>query len=92
MPFAPLNGQLHCSDSNRVSSVCSFVCNEGYELRGTERVDCQSGGTWSSTFPTCHQSKAFFANDVFNHRFENGKKILKNNMMKTHSGASLILK
>ena len=58
MPPAPLNGRFRCTDSNRVSSVCRFACEEGYELRGSTRVECEPHGFWSNRFPICQQSEA----------------------------------
>ena len=33
--------------------TCSFTCNAGYELAGSDTRTCQSDGRWSGTVTTC---------------------------------------
>ena len=51
------NGLLNCSlGDDGVSSyedICSFTCNTGYELIGSEIWFCQSDGSWSSSNSSC---------------------------------------
>ena len=35
--------------------TCSFSCDDGYELTGSENRTCQSDQTWSGTEPMCLQ-------------------------------------
>ena len=48
----PVNGMINCSlgDDNLTSykDICSFTCNTGYELIGSDTRTCQSNGSWSS--------------------------------------------
>ena len=47
---------MNCSlgDDGALSykDTCSFICNTGYELTGTERT-CQSDGSWSGSPVSC---------------------------------------
>jgi len=33
--------------------TCSFICNTGYELTGSDNRTCQSDGSWSGTETVC---------------------------------------
>ena len=48
-----MNGKLVCSlGDDRIHSyedTCSFTCNTGYELIGSDTRTCQSDGTWSGS-------------------------------------------
>ena len=53
----PVNGIMSCS-SGRVGvgyegDTCSFTCNIGYELTGSDSRTCQSNGNWSGTEAMC---------------------------------------
>ena len=55
----PANGNASCSYS-RVGVVykgdtCSFTCNTGYELTGSDTRTCQSDGSWSGTEVVCRK-------------------------------------
>ena len=55
---APANGEITSCNSGRVGvgyerDTCSFTCNTGYELTGSETRTCQSNGRWSGTGTTC---------------------------------------
>ena len=53
----PNNGVLSCSlgDDGAPSyeDTCSFTCNTGYELTGSDTRTCQSDGSWSGSNATC---------------------------------------
>ena len=53
----PNNGVMTCSlGDDRVSSyedTCSFTCNTGYELTGSDSRTCQSDGSWSGSKTMC---------------------------------------
>ena len=53
----PNNGMISCSlGDDGVSSyedICSFTCNTGYELTGSDTRTCQSDGSWSNSNVTC---------------------------------------
>ena len=55
----PDNGNVSCS-SNRVGvgytgDTCSFTCNTGYELIGSDTRTCQSDGSWSGSDSVCRR-------------------------------------
>ncbi|KAJ8384492.1 hypothetical protein AAFF_G00204070 [Aldrovandia affinis] len=55
----PSNGNLVCSYTFEFSSgysygsTCSFSCDEGVDLQGSETLTCNSSGTWTEEMPTC---------------------------------------
>ena len=55
----PLNGVLSCSlGDDRVPSyedTCSFTCNTGYKLTGSDNRTCQSNGNWSGSEVMCRE-------------------------------------
>ena len=52
-----MNGKLVCSlGDDRIHSyedTCSFACNNGYELNGSDTRTCQSDGSWSGSDVEC---------------------------------------
>ena len=55
----PTNGNVTCS-SGRVGvgyegDTCSFTCNTGYELTGSDTRTCQSDRSWSGTDTVCRR-------------------------------------
>jgi len=55
------NGEIAlCSGRERVGyegDTCSFKCNTGYELTGSDTRTCQSDGNWSGTEVICRRGK-----------------------------------
>ena len=55
----PQNGNILCSlGDDEVPSykdTCSFTCNTGYELTGSDTRTCQSDGSWNGTNSTCER-------------------------------------
>ena len=53
----PRNGMINCSlGDDEVPSyedTCSFTCNTGYELTGSDTRTCQSDGRWSGNDAMC---------------------------------------
>ncbi|KAM9358059.1 P-selectin [Symphorus nematophorus] len=57
----PTNGQVSCSPSlsspvstkSPLGVVCTFSCDEGYELQGALSTKCAHPGQWTFTPPTC---------------------------------------
>ena len=37
--------------------TCSFTCNTGYELTGSDTRTCQSDGSWSGSENVCKRGK-----------------------------------
>ena len=55
---APANGEITSCSSGRVGvgyegGTCSFTCNTGYELTGSNTRTCQSDGSWSGSDNVC---------------------------------------
>ena len=50
-----------CSlEDDRVPSyedTCSFTCNTGYELTGSDTRTCQSDGSWSGSDDACRRGR-----------------------------------
>ena len=54
----PANGEITSCSSGRVGvgyegDTCSFTCNTGYELTGSDTWTCQSNGSWNGTYTMC---------------------------------------
>ena len=60
----PNNGMINCSLGDDGVSFyedsCSFTCNTGYELFGSESRTCQSDGSWSGNTTMCNRGKYNF--------------------------------
>ena len=53
------NGMMFCS-SGRIGvgyegDTCSFICNTGYELTGSNTRTCQSDGSWNGSVVICRR-------------------------------------
>ena len=59
----PNNGMVDCSlGDDGVSSyedTCSYTCNTGYELTGSDTRRCQSDGSWSGNDGVCSRGEEF---------------------------------
>ena len=57
----PNNGMISCSLGDdgvpSYEDTCSFTCNTGYELTGSNTRTCQSDGSWSGSDTTCRRSR-----------------------------------
>ena len=52
--MSPVNGHISCSDIILVvSSNCSFSCNEGYQLQGSQNRVCLPSTSWSGYQTEC---------------------------------------
>ena len=55
----PVNGMINCSlgDDGAPSyeDTCSFTCNTGYELTGSDTRTCQNDGSWSGSEASCNK-------------------------------------
>ncbi|KAH9490419.1 hypothetical protein Btru_035137, partial [Bulinus truncatus] len=48
------HGSVRCTKSNLVGSVCSFTCEDNYEMKGFKTSQCLQDETWSSpSRPDC---------------------------------------
>ena len=57
----PNNGMISCSlGDDGVPShedTCSFICNTGYKLIGSDTRICQSNGSWSGSDAMCNRGE-----------------------------------
>ena len=58
----PMNGGVTCTLMNGFGmplygDTCSFTCNTGYELTGSDTRTCQSDGSWSGSDDVCRRGK-----------------------------------
>ena len=57
----PNNGMITCSlgddGVHSYEDTCSFSCNTGYELTGSDIRSCQSNGIWSGVNTYCTNGK-----------------------------------
>ena len=56
------NGEITSCNSVRVGvgyegDTCSFTCNTGYELTGSDTRTCQSDGSWSGSRDVCRKGR-----------------------------------
>ncbi|XP_039097827.1 E-selectin [Hyaena hyaena] len=52
----PANGVMNCSQSSENfpwNKTCAFECEEGFELMGSQHLQCTSSGKWDNEKPTC---------------------------------------
>ena len=61
---APAHGSVNCTNDNFIGSVCTFDCDEGYELVGDDQSECivecteyDCGGYWTRRAPVCRPRK-----------------------------------
>ena len=58
---APSNGMITCSlGDDKVASpgeTCTYTCNNGYELTGSDTRTCQSDGRWSGNNGVCSRGE-----------------------------------
>ena len=55
--LAPSNGSINCSSNNqtlRFKDYCTFQCNDGYELQGSEVRQCEASGEWNGSRTQCN--------------------------------------
>lgn len=48
----PRNGHKSSNDMV-VETVVTFGCSLGYNMTGSSVLECQEGGNWNGTTPTC---------------------------------------
>ncbi|XP_065899331.1 uncharacterized protein [Dysidea avara] len=68
---APSNGEISSCSSGSIrvgyeGDTCSFTCNTGYELTGSDTRTCQSDGSWSGTETMCRRVNCSMLNDPIN--------------------------
>ena len=57
----PNNGTISCSLGDdgvpSYEDTCSYTCNTGYELTGSDTRTCQSDGSWSGSDAMCSRGE-----------------------------------
>ena len=60
---SPVNGMINCSLGDdgvpSYEDTCSFTCNTGYELTGSDTRTCESNGSWSNADLMCNRGIHF---------------------------------
>ena len=56
----PSNGEITSCSSGSIGvgyegDTCSYTCNTGYELAGSDMRTCQSNGSWSDIGDVCRR-------------------------------------
>ena len=56
----PANGQITSCTSGTIgvgyeTESCSYMCNTGYELTGSDTRTCQTSGSWTGTDDVCRR-------------------------------------
>nr|QKY88668.1 putative C3b soluble receptor CR1_S2 [Botryllus schlosseri] len=49
----PQNGDVFCTNSNHIGSICSFECGIRYNLIGDITTNCMEEGSWDTQPPIC---------------------------------------
>ena len=52
----PVNGRIRpvsCSSGATYKQTCTFICNDGYDIRGKKQIRCLADRTWSDSVPSC---------------------------------------
>ncbi|XP_041127078.1 P-selectin-like isoform X2 [Polyodon spathula] len=56
----PIRGVMNCSHpfgDYRFNSSCEMGCEEGFIMRGSDRLQCNASGLWTGPLPTCQAVK-----------------------------------
>jgi len=57
--MAPNNGDIDCSlggdGEANPGDTCTFTCDDGFELDGSDSRTCRDDGSWSGTEPRCRR-------------------------------------
>uniref|UniRef100_A0A8D2LD14 E-selectin n=1 Tax=Varanus komodoensis TaxID=61221 RepID=A0A8D2LD14_VARKO len=56
VPQKPANGSLNCSHPVghfAWNSSCNFACQEGFLLKGSDKLQCRAAGEWDGREPEC---------------------------------------
>ena len=65
----PANGVVSQS-GNSEGDTATYTCNDGYELVGSETLNCQSDGNWDDVPPVCRREfQLFIFKVIFNSFF-----------------------
>jgi len=63
---APDNGQISCSPGNdSPGDICTFNCDDGFEISGTQSRTCQDDGTWNGADDTVCTRELHSYNSIY---------------------------
>jgi len=51
----PANGDMKCTDGNKIGSVCTFRCDDGYKVTMPSQSTCLPSLLWSTSSPVCEK-------------------------------------
>ena len=54
-----INCSLGDDEVPSYEDTCSFTCNTGYELTGSDTRTCQSDGSWSGSNSVCRRGNMY---------------------------------
>jgi len=81
--MTPLNGEITSCSSGSMGvgyegDTCSFTCNTGYELTGSDTRTCQSDGSWSGSETMCRRArgKIYLYEKLFSSNLQMDKAVL----------------
>ena len=64
----PSNGVINCSLGDdgvpSYEDTCTFTCDTGYELTGSESRTCQINGTWSGDITMCNRGEHIILSSI----------------------------
>jgi len=71
----PSNGQILSCTSDRIgvgyeTESCSYTCNTGYELTGSDTRTCQTSGSWNGTDDVCRRGTHNYNQYIRNFQLE----------------------
>ena len=66
----PNNGMITCPLRDDGVPSCSFTCNTGFKLTGSDTRNCQNDGSWSGTATFCLRGMMCHFVYVFNGELE----------------------
>ena len=62
-----MNGVLHCPNETTTGvfeDTCTFSCNAGYELQGSNNGTCLANQSWSDELPICEPLNCSYRNGM----------------------------
>ena len=81
-----------CYNETTAGSRAIYICNDGFNLMGTEARFCQSDGSWNGTIPLCIQEVPgiLFSAISISVRFQIGHSCIINQLFKLRCLNSLL--
>lgn len=64
------------SPSNEFGQTAYFFCEKGFELIGSESIECMSSGNWTSNIPVCEKKSCGHPRKIENGEFTNNNETI----------------